>query len=230
VSALDIIKFEVKQVDRGYNAILAAVQACRDGDSYVKVGVLEPKPRVVSVGGFIKRVWKRANAKPRKPRGTEWTQRDSSGNAPKFGGERPTNAQIAAYHEFGAPARHIPERSFIRSTFDVNRAKYVDTLRKLVKGIYEQKITVERALGIMGAMFSTDIKKRITTTNEIQPPNAPATLARKLAKTRAGSKGEPRVLVDTGQLVNSITWSVVLQSRNVGQPAGGQIVKIPGVR
>ena len=116
----------------------------------------------------------------------------------------------ALIHEFGAPAANIPERSFIRSTFDAHREEYMALLRTLLQAVYVNKLTVERALGLLGARISSDIKKRVTTGAGIPPPNAPSTLARKLALTRRGSKGIPRTLIDTGRLIASVSWAVVV--------------------
>jgi len=41
-----------------------------------------------------------------------------------------SKAKIAVHHEFGAPKANIPERSFIRSTFNEQRPKLV----KIIKG------------------------------------------------------------------------------------------------
>jgi hypothetical protein len=129
-------------------------------------------------------------------------------------GEALTNVELALIHEYGAPSRHIPERSFIRSTFDAHREEYFALLRQLLQAVYANKLTVERALGLLGARMSADIKKRVTTGAEVPPPNAPSTLARKLAKTRKGSTGSVRTLIDTGRLIGSVAWAVVLPGRS----------------
>ena len=67
---------------------------------------------------------------------------------------------------------------------------------------------VRRALGILGAKAQADIQARIRA--GIAPPLAASTLRRKLALTRKGAKGEPKPLIDTGQLVASITYRVIV--------------------
>ena len=47
-----------------------------------------------------------------------------------------SKAQIAAHHEFGAPAAGIPERSFIRSTFNEEK----DKLETIIAGEIKKKI------------------------------------------------------------------------------------------
>lgn len=115
-----------------------------------------------------------------------------------------TQAKLAAIHEYGAPSVGVPERSFLRSTFDARRDEYIEQLRKLVKDVYVQRISPERALGLVGVQAAADIKKGITTGDGIPPPLQAATIAR---------KGSDRPLVDTGRLLNSITWKVVNDGR-----------------
>ncbi len=113
-----------------------------------------------------------------------------------------TNVEIGAIQEFGAG--NVPERSFIRSTFNSKRSEYIAMLKKLVPQIYALKMTVKKALDIIGMRMAADMKKRITEGAGIPPPNAPSTIAR---------KGSERPLVDTGQLLNAISWSVELSGQ-----------------
>lgn len=114
-----------------------------------------------------------------------------------------TNVEIGAIHEFGSPAERIPERSFLRSTMKLNRAAYMRTLRATVRDrVLQGKATMVQVLNAMGARIANDIKNRITQGAGIPPPLSPQTIAR---------KGSSRPLVDTGQLVNSITWAVVTE-------------------
>lgn len=105
-------------------------------------------------------------------------------------------AEIAAYHEFGTAT--IPERSFLRSTFYGHAA---DGLAKmcatLSKAILEGKMDETRALGLLGLWAVSEVRKTIRA--GIEPELAPATIA---------AKGSSLPLVDTGQLINSITWVV----------------------
>lgn len=116
---------------------------------------------------------------------------------------------LAFLHEFGAPGAGIPERSFIRATFDQNRAKYRALVKKLVAQMLRDKtMTEKKALGIIGATMAADVKRYVTQGAGVPPPNAPATLRRKLKRTRKGSKGQPRTLIDTGRMVASVTYEV----------------------
>lgn len=105
-------------------------------------------------------------------------------------------AEIAAYHEFGTAT--IPERSFLRSTFYGHAAEGLAKMcAKLSKAILEGKMDETRALGLLGLWAVSEVRKTIRA--GIEPELAPATIA---------AKGSSLALVDTGQLINSITWVV----------------------
>src|SRR5262245_44048037 len=72
----------------------------------------------------IDRGWRRLVSGLRKSRRVEARVGVQAPEAEADHGEGLTNADLAAIHEFGAPAAHIPERSFLRSTFDENQRAY----------------------------------------------------------------------------------------------------------
>lgn len=133
-----------------------------------------------------------------------------------------SNVEVALYNEFGVPGKHIPERSFIRSAFDHHRAEYEDVIRRGVEAIYAGRLQPRRLLAVVGLAMAKDIKSGITEGAGIPPPNAPSTFLRKLMKTpkrhKIGPVRAPRTLIDTGQLVNSITHELVLP----GEPGDGK--------
>ena len=173
------IKFNWRQVDRGWNSLRRVANSIEHRDSYVKVGVLdEGKGSEVRDGGL-------------------------------------TNAELVVVHEFGSSDGRIPERSFVRSTLAAERENYVRLLADLLRGIYDQRLTVEKALNVLGARMATDIKKRVTAGEPIPPPNAPSTEAHK----RRGKSGVIRTLVDTGRMIAAVSWLVVLQG---SARAGGE--------
>lgn len=122
-----------------------------------------------------------------------------------------TNVELGMIHEFGAPSRGIPERSWIRSTFDAMRSEHLALIRKLVVGIYDQKISPKQALGLIGAKVAADIKKRVTTGEGIPPPLAEETTRR---------KGSDRPLVDTGRMVGAVSWRVVMGGKETELEGG----------
>lgn len=117
-----------------------------------------------------------------------------------------TNGMLAVIHEFGQG--RSPARPWISATFDRVRARTERNARVLVERILDGAIGVEQALGVIGATFAADIKATVVGGEQIPPPNAPSTLERKLAKTRAGSSGDPRTLVDTGRMLGAVSWLV----------------------
>jgi hypothetical protein len=128
-----------------------------------------------------------------------------------------TNVALAAIHEFGTA--HVPERSFIRTTFDAKREDYVALLRKLVPAIYEGKASPWKVLSIVGMQMKWDMKNAILQGSGIPPPLAPSTVAAKKRKARwrkTPAKDAPRPLVDTGRLVAAIDHGVVIQGRDTG--------------
>jgi hypothetical protein len=107
-------------------------------------------------------------------------------------------AELAAIHEFGAPSANIPERSFIRSTLRDERDKIEALCLRLARGIIADRLDLDAALGLLGTWAVAAIQAKIR--SNIPPELAQATVDRKHSTL---------ALVDTGQLINSITYEVV---------------------
>ena len=105
--------------------------------------------------------------------------------------------RLGITHEFGAPRANIPQRSFLRSTGDANRAKYARLQEGIVRrlGKNPKAIDVRRELFRLGEIVRADVIKTIKA--RIAPPLKAATIARK--------KGDDIPLIETGQLINSIS-------------------------
>lgn len=108
-----------------------------------------------------------------------------------------TNAQLGAIHEFGAPRANIPERSFLRRTFDERQAEYERSLRSAIGKVVDRGGSLRLALERLGARAAADVQNTIA--RGIPPPNAPRTVAK---------KGSSTPLIDTGQLRQSISYDV----------------------
>ncbi len=119
-----------------------------------------------------------------------------------------TVAAIGAIHEFGVdePPVRIPQRSWLRAPFDENRRKYEALIARLTRSIVlgGKGMTMARALGIVGLIAEEDIRKAIRA--KIPPALADATLK---ARARKDGKAGDVPLLDTGQLIQSITHLVV---------------------
>jgi hypothetical protein len=107
-------------------------------------------------------------------------------------------ALIAAANEFGTADGHVPERSFIRSTIDENREKYLGALTKATgRAVDKGTAAMKTELGKVGARVTADIQRKIVALKE--PPNAPSTIEK---------KGSANPLIDKGRLRQSIDWEV----------------------
>lgn len=106
--------------------------------------------------------------------------------------------ELAAIHEFGSPAARIPERSFIRRTFDAKHVEIRALATKLAAKIVDGKMSVDKALTVLGQFCAAEVKKTITR-DRIPPPLKPATVE---------AKGSDRPLVDSGRLLGAITYEV----------------------
>lgn len=105
--------------------------------------------------------------------------------------------EVAAVHEFGAPAAGIPQRSFIRATVDEHAADIARMERVMLAKVVAGEIALKPALDAIGAKVAGWCQQRIAA--GIAPALSPATVAKKKSSTP---------LVDTGQLRSSLTWLV----------------------
>jgi hypothetical protein len=128
-------------------------------------------------------------------------------------GDGISNAELAAVQEFGTLDGHIPARPFIGATYDMNREKYVEQIRKDLGKVLEGKRTIAQTLARAGLKFSSDVKSVVVGDQWQLAPNKAATVRK---------KGSDRPLVDTGRMINSVTYEVVLQ--------GGQSVPGSGTK
>ncbi|UYT83923.1 hypothetical protein [Priestia megaterium] len=92
----------------------------------------------------------------------------------------------------------IPERSFVRSTFDEKNDEWLQFMEKLIDKLLAFEIDAKTLFNRVGAKAAADIQEKITTLRS--PGNSPATIA---------NKGSSNPLVDTGGLRARVTWRVV---------------------
>lgn len=108
-----------------------------------------------------------------------------------------SNAFLVNLHEFGSGDGKIPQRSFIRSTIDREKASINKMLDAAVRSGAANG-DVRRRLGVAGEKIRGDIIRTIDRSIDIAP-NAPSTVAK---------KGSSTPLVDTGIMKNSLTVKV----------------------
>lgn len=105
-------------------------------------------------------------------------------------------ATIARAHEYGT--QRVPARSYLRSTMAERQQDVQTQMTRLTAAYAAGKITLDRMLQLLGLFGASAVKAKIR--SNIPPPLSPRTIAR---------KGSSLALVDTGRLINSITFKVV---------------------
>lgn len=113
-------------------------------------------------------------------------------------GDELSNAELAIVHEYGTS--NIPARPFIGPTANKKQESWYKLLGALTKKLDFTNPNIDDirdALDAVGMRMAADIKQ--TVRDGLSPPLKPATIAR---------KGSSKPLIDSGQLVNSITHKV----------------------
>lgn len=119
-------------------------------------------------------------------------------------------AGLAAVHEFGSPSRKIPERSFLRSTLSNKKDDFNAWVKSNGDNIF--KATVQDGgysalLEKIGALWVGYVQNTFFTSNGGKWPKlSPRTIA---SRTKGSGVGAAKPLIDTGELINSITHEVV---------------------
>lgn len=101
----------------------------------------------------------------------------------------------AVCNEYGT--EDIPERSFMRTSFDENVGKIKSDMDQQAGLVMEGKSTVRSALATIGRRHQDRIKRKIG--SNIQPPNHPETVRRKKSS---------RTLIDKGEMLNGVHYVV----------------------
>lgn len=116
----------------------------------------------------------------------------------KFGeeheGSTSTIGEIATAHELGLG---VPRRSFLADWVSAREPEARATLAKLEARVVKQELTQDQALELFGQWVQGSIQVRIS--ENIPPPLAPETIAR---------KGSSVALIDKGQLRGAISYRV----------------------
>lgn len=92
----------------------------------------------------------------------------------------------------------IPERSFIRSTFDEKESAWYEFIEKQLEKVVDGEITGKQLLDRLGDRIAADIQMKIRNLHE--PGNAPLTVQ---------NKGFDNPLIQSGQLRQHVTWMIV---------------------
>jgi len=108
--------------------------------------------------------------------------------------------QIGAIHEFGMGRN--PERSFLRVPFNDNQKKIKNYINKQYQAIFDGKGNTTQSLNKIG-ILARNISVAAFTDNDWKELSE----ARKRQKIVNGKRGD-NPLINTGNLRQSITWSV----------------------
>lgn len=119
-----------------------------------------------------------------------------------------TNPQLAAVHEFGVPEKNIPERAFMGPSFDKHREEYRQQMRDIIARAGNDMAAIERGMSLIGERMVADVRDYIVGGAPVGRENSDAVKKRK-ARNPQNNKWGIRTLVDTGQLVRSISYVVV---------------------
>lgn len=104
----------------------------------------------------------------------------------------------ASVHEFGAPSINIPERSFMRKTFDDKIDDMSDTIEDLVGQYIMGDISYKATMDAIGEYVVGLIRQTVVELKS--PPLKSSTIA---------AKGSSQPLIDKGQMLDSIDYEVV---------------------
>lgn len=106
-------------------------------------------------------------------------------------------AERAWINEFGAPLANIPQRSFIRSTYDEELPEMVKIRNRFMEKVITGKLSPKNAIAAIGFYLAEKIQQKIIDLKD--PPNAPRTIAK---------KGFDDPLRETDEMLNNVTVTV----------------------
>jgi len=105
--------------------------------------------------------------------------------------------QIGMIHEFGVPEKNIHRRSFIRVPIENNIKEITKLIENNHKLVSENAMSAKVALDRIGIKAQNTIKESFRN-NDWKP----------LKRATVKRKGSSRPLIDTGQLIGSISYIV----------------------
>ena len=109
-----------------------------------------------------------------------------------------TVAQVGRIHEYGVPEKNIPKRSFIREPIIDNQKNIKKLIKKKFEEVSQNRTSSLKALNQLG-LYGQGLSQKSFTNNNWDSLN-PATIKAK--------NGKSNPLINTGQLRQSITYSV----------------------
>lgn len=114
-------------------------------------------------------------------------------------------AYVAAIQELGYPAGGIPPRPFLRPAMAENAAGYKNLISQAVNASGAGSIALNDGLNQIGAKAAGDVQNTIRTLTT--PPLDTSTI-RGRARRHSKGKASTKPLVDTGQMLQAVTYAV----------------------
>jgi hypothetical protein len=114
-------------------------------------------------------------------------------------GETSSMVMVAASNEYGTEDGRIPERSFMRSTFDEKREELGRIMAAETRAILDGRKDPRLSLRLVGEKHQGDVIRKIR--SHPPPPNAESTIK---AKESSGT------LIDSGQMAQSVRYEVTV--------------------
>lgn len=154
------------------------------------------------------RVWKELRAKVRAAMARDARVKvgvfGSAGNHTSEDGTTISMVELAAIHEYGSEAANIPERSFLRRTFQLREQDIKKQIVKISRAYLVSKVGLDQALGLLGQWLVAAVRNTITS-EQVVPKLEESPAGRRTIKR----KGSSVTLVDHGQLLNAISYQTV---------------------
>jgi hypothetical protein len=109
-------------------------------------------------------------------------------------GSGPTVVEVAAVHEFGAPKANVPMRAHVRTTYDEDVENLARRARIELGKVADGTSTAAESISRLGLYHANKIRQKIK-----QGPFTP------LKPSTIRRKGSSRPLIDTAQMLQSVT-------------------------
>jgi hypothetical protein len=121
----------------------------------------------------------------------------------------PSVGEVAFWNEYGNhPSNRktpTPQRAFLRTSFDSNKAFYDAEIIRMTKAIQSGQSQVKKSLESLGFKMRTKIVETIDKAISWAKPLRPATVQ---AKAKGSLRGPNQPLIDSGKLRSSIDFEV----------------------